>query len=159
MTTAATAVRAPLHIRFWSKVRVTRGCWLWTASTDGRGYGQFMSDWGPGWSKNTKAYRVAWELTHGPIPEGMHVLHKCDNPPCVRPDHLFLGTHQDNMADAVRKGRFASRDRHHWAKLSSKAVAQIRASNAPCKVLAAKFGVHKNHISRIRRGVIWRKQP
>ena len=87
--------------RFWEKVRKTRGCWYWTASTDPLGYGFFHVSG----RKKVRAHRVAWELTNGPIPQGMLVCHTCDHPSCVRPDHLFLGTNDDNLKDMARKGR------------------------------------------------------
>src|SRR6267378_450691 len=89
--------------RFWEKVKETASCWLWTgANKPGRWpYGMLA---GPG--KTAKlAHRVSWELHHGAIPTGLNVLHKCDNPSCVRPDHLFLGTLADNTADMIAKGR------------------------------------------------------
>jgi len=94
-------LRLALPTRFWAKVQKTATCWLWTGTRTRQGYGQFAVD------KRTRAsaHRMAYELTHGPIPEGLDVLHKCDNPPCCNPEHLFLGTHQDNMIDAVHKGR------------------------------------------------------
>ena len=90
--------------RFWSKVQPTEGCWLWTGARSTEGYGYI----GVGPRRNHKdvlAHRLMWELTYGPIPNGLWVLHRCDTPSCVRPDHLFLGTHQDNMDDMKRKGR------------------------------------------------------
>ena len=79
------------------------GCWTWTGksrSGEGMRYGLFRAN-----GKYQGAHRVAWQIVHGAIPAGMHVCHHCDNPICVRPDHLFLGTHLDNMRDMVAKGR------------------------------------------------------
>ena len=86
--------------RFWPKVRKGDGCWEWTGQLNHRGYGQV------GGHRHRKAtHRTAWELTHGPVPPGLFVLHHCDNPPCCRPDHLFVGTARDNVLDMYRKGR------------------------------------------------------
>jgi hypothetical protein len=79
------------------------GCWLWTANVNRDGYGLMCGS--RRGRKQFLAHRIAWELFRGPIPIGMQVLHRCDTPSCVRPDHLFLGTHADNMLDKVRKGR------------------------------------------------------
>lgn len=93
----------PLAERFWEKVERSEGCWLWKGGTTGRtGYGRIMVRTG----NQALAHRVAWEFTNGPIPNGLECLHRCDVPACVRPDHLFLGTHEENMQDASRKGRF-----------------------------------------------------
>lgn len=86
--------------RFWTKVETTDYCWPWKANKNKSGYGMFKHH---GYDEN--AQRVAYKITKGYIPEGLHVLHKCDNPICVNPDHLFTGTHQDNMDDRTRKGR------------------------------------------------------
>jgi len=89
---------------FWAKVNKTDSCWLWTAYRNWAGYGLFK--FGPGL---VNVHRISWQYRHGEIPEGMHVLHKCDVRNCVNPDHLFLGTHQDNMNDKGLKGRQAGR--------------------------------------------------
>jgi HNH endonuclease len=91
----------PISTRFWPKVKKTATCWLWTGYIDNKGYGKM-------WRRPQKAAiasRVSWELHNGPIPEGMNVLHRCDNPACVRPEHLFLGTIMDNNRDRYAKGR------------------------------------------------------
>lgn len=90
----------PLAEHFWLKVDRTGDCWLWQATRRPKGYGTYYINRYP-----ALAHRVAWELTNGPIPAGLDVLHHCDTPPCVRPTHLFLGTQSDNFADAKSKGR------------------------------------------------------
>lgn len=142
----------PYEARFWSKVhRQPNGCWEWTASRLPRGYGRFSLG-----GKQVGAHRVSWELHHGAIPSGLAVLHRCDNPPCVRPDHLFLGTLVDNIRDMIRKGR----DRkargigNGRAKLTDEEVAAIRSevSGGRSQVSVARaFGVSSGHVSRLCR--------
>ena len=86
--------------RFEAKFARTEGCWEWTAGKHWDGYGQFWLD-----GANVLAHKASYLFFKGPIPSAMHVLHRCDNPACVNPDHLFPGTHQDNMNDMTRKGR------------------------------------------------------
>lgn len=93
-------VLIPAERRFWAKTDRSGECWLWTGAKNPAGYGSFSMN-----GTNDMAHRTSWTLTYGPIPEGMFVCHHCDNPPCVRPDHLFLGTALDNMLDKVAKGR------------------------------------------------------
>lgn len=87
--------------RFWSRIEKTESCWIWKGSTNGRGYGHFRYD-----GKLRYTHRLAYTYCVGPIPGGLLVLHKCDNPPCCNPGHLFLGSHKDNIQDAIQKGRF-----------------------------------------------------
>jgi hypothetical protein len=98
------------------------------------------------------AHRIAWSRVFGPIPDGLVVCHRCDNPPCVRPDHLFLGTHQDNDADRDAKGRTANGERIGAAKLTDEQVAEIRRlrdAGLSQTSIAARYGVSQSHVSRI----------
>jgi hypothetical protein len=94
---------ATVEDRFWANVDKSGDCWEWQASVNLDGYGRFCLK-----GKRIRAHRLSWVLANGEIPEGMCVLHKCDNPPCVSPDHLFLGTRADNVRDMVQKGRCRS---------------------------------------------------
>ena len=144
--------------RFWAKVDRGRAddCWEWTASLDGKGYGQFF----PKTDASVRAHRWSFADTYGPIPDTLCVCHKCDNPKCVNPNHLFLGTHADNMRDMRRKGRhpgpgFAG-ESHPNVKLTDSQVREIRAGYSGAwgeqTRLAQEYGVHKTLISTIVRG-------
>lgn len=89
-----------LKDRFYGKIKKTKTCWYWTACVSSFGYGQISVN-----GKSVGAHRISWEIHNGSILDGLHVLHKCDNPPCVNPDHLFLGTNKDNVEDRYVKGR------------------------------------------------------
>lgn len=141
--------------RFWSKVRITPGCWLWLAYRNGDGYGQFRLD-----GTVQGAHRVSWVIAYGDIPPGQQVLHKCDVPACVNPGHLFLGTGADNTADMIAKGRdyrgvpAFGVDRPN-AKLTEAQVLAIRKDLRPQSKIATDYGVGQSYISRIKRGQRW----
>lgn len=138
--------------RFWSKVQIGDGCWLWTASTI-KGYGQFRLPRINGKQQTPQyAHRFAWQITNGPIPKGLNVCHHCDTPLCVRPDHLFLGTQQENLDDARRKGRLVDGSGRQ-RKLSDQDYLDILTSRETLVSLANRFGVHEQSIWRIRNGV------
>ncbi len=134
--------------KFWSRVDKTGDCWAWTGAKSEWGYGNLRLD-----GKYTRAHRVSWELTHGPIPAGLFVLHECDNPPCCNPGHLSLGTCADNARDMVRRGRHSSvmhpeavlrGERSGRAKLKEadvKAIRALSAAGVSHVSLAARYGV------------------
>ena len=140
--------------RFWAKVdmRGADECWKWQGCTCGRGYGQLSID-----GKMVSAHRLTWELTDGPIPDDLCVLHRCDNPPCCNPRHLFLGTPADNSRDMVEKGRARGGSlrgvNNGRAKLTRQVVRAIRSLYATGKhtqkTLAERFGISKAQISHI----------
>lgn len=101
-------------------------------------------------------HRFAWEFYFGPVPEGLWVLHTCDNPPCVNPEHLFLGTHDDNMADRSAKGRAPRGEGCRNARLTDALVREIRASTEVSRVLAERLGVSGRAIRSARSGRSWK---
>jgi hypothetical protein len=155
--------------RFWSKVNKTETCWLWQGAIwKSHGYGAFSYQ-----GKNVRAHRFSYELHYGPIPEEMHVCHTCDNPACVNPEHLFLGTNADNVADKVKKGRCPTGDKNgmrkhpesakrgeaiNTAKLTEADVLAIRALAATTtqKQLASQFGVGQTAIQSILTRKSWK---
>lgn len=134
---------------FWSRVIKSDHCWEFTGRRDDAGYGHITI----AGIKGTLAHRISWTLTNGEIPSGMDVLHKCDNPPCCNPDHLFLGTALDNAVDMVVKGRFASR-------LGSQDVLTIRALFSrkikTLTELAKMFNMRCSSVKRIVEHERWR---
>jgi len=148
----------PLVDRFWNKVDICGidDCWNWLASKR-NGYGRIWS----GEDKNLAAHRVSWELKHGKIPDGMKVLHVCDNPSCVNPRHLFLGTQTDNIYDMCEKGRqVAPRGENMWKSiLTEDQVKEIRLlrkqEHYTYVKLAELFEVSKGCINHIINGRSW----
>ena len=131
------------------------GCWIWMASTHRTGYGQlFIRNRKQGIAKNMRAHRLAGERSRGPIPDGMNVCHKCDIRSCVNPDHLFLGTHQDNMDDMYNKGRNNTTAR--FSKLTYEQVLEIKNNLSVFGAeFARRYGVTEATISYIRNGKTW----
>lgn len=144
--------------RFWIKVKIgePNECWEWKSYRFKKGYGGFQIR-----TQNTFAHRVSWVINFGIIPEGLCVCHKCDNPPCVNPNHLFLGTVADNNKDRSEKGRSADVSGEHnpCAKLKTEFISIIRESNKmglSQRKLAKKFGVGKTTISRVLHRTHWK---
>lgn len=141
-----------LERQFWRRVSFRPGCWEWRGATDGNGYGQVRRG-----RKLLSAHRMAYEMTNGPIGE-MQVLHRCDNRLCCRPDHLFLGSLDDNMADRNAKGRQAWGIRSGSAKLSEDEVRAIRAlcaSGVTHRECAQTFGISHATAGNIARRQRW----
>lgn len=131
-------------------------CWHWRGARSHDGYGTMRA------MGEQKASRIAWKLFHGAIPAGMLVLHRCDNPACVNPEHLFLGTQLDNMKDMKAKGRrkgIGAGASNGRAKLTSEQVTRIRRLTefgVPRKELSQQFGVSRSSIDRIIKNQSWR---
>lgn len=146
-----------IYTRFWSKVAIgnPNDCWEWQASRNKDGYGKFDS---------TNSHRVAWKLTYGEIPHELFVCHKCDNPPCCNPNHLFVGTAAINNLDMKIKGRSRggrlSGEDHPKSKLTNEQVKQIKTMHAnglSDRKIARQFGVVQTTISAIVTGRSWKQ--
>lgn len=139
--------------RFWSYVKKTDTCWLWTGCSTHLGYAQIGVNY-----KLISVHRFSWEIHNGPIPEGKWVLHKCDNPSCVRPDHLFLGTPKDNTQDMLHKHRDngPKGERQHCHKFTAEEVMKIRASTDSQSEIARQYKVNQSTISHIINHQTWK---
>ena len=139
------------------------GCWVWLGFCNDAGYGILRTGTAPN-SRMERAHRLSWEFHNGPVPAGLQVLHHCDNPPCVRPSHLWLGTPSDNMSDKAAKGRsfyHPGRDLRRMvprgegmgraAKLTTAQVREIRAKAPTCThaALGREYGVSQSQIGEI----------
>lgn len=142
---------------FWARVNKTDGCWLWTGCTNGR-YGK-LSVGGP----EVRAHRFSWELANGPVPDGLNVLHNCDTPLCVRPDHLFLGTQKRNMDDMNEKGRsIRPKGKDAVAHLTAAEVIDMRVAYSVGESIASiakRFDVHPQNAARAIKKITWKHIP
>lgn len=144
--------------RFWPKVQKAGPdeCWLWTAALDAQGYGVFNI----GKNKIVHASRISWVLCNGAIADGLFVCHKCDNPKCVNPGHLFLGTAKQNSDDKISKGRLPLGEQLHNSKLTKEKVSEIKekykSGTFTQRKLAEIYGVHSVTISKVILGKLWR---
>ena len=128
-------------------------CWPWVGALTADGYGHTITD-----GKTELAHRKAWRRKYGQSAGELHVLHKCDNPKCVNPKHLFLGTNQDNVDDKMAKGRHVAfcGEANGSAKLTESAIRNIRSDPRPNTVICREYGVSDVLISKIKRREIWR---
>jgi transposase-like protein len=126
-------------------------CWPWLSGQNGVGYGRFQRK-----KQMIYAHREAYEITYGPAPDGLYVLHRCDNRICCNPRHLFIGTHLENIADMVAKGRNAKGERSGQAKFTDEFVAEVIAAYKPGEVtqqqVADRFGMGRRHVGNLYRG-------
>jgi len=144
--------------RIYRHVRLIRatGCWEWQGATDKTGYGKFRT---ADSRRMLKAHRFAYKLLVGPIPTGLLVLHRCDNPPCCNPEHLYVGTHAENMRDAVLTGRIRRGEDNGRARLTEENVIEARRSSKNGEGvyhIAARLGVSHTAIQQILSGKTWR---
>lgn len=148
--------------RFWSKVKIGSPdkCWEWKGKLDAKGYGHFqISHINPLGRDNPRAHRVSYYIHYGEIPNTLSVCHKCDNPSCVNPHHLFVGTYDDNNKDRARKGRSSHGETHPKAVLTEEQailVMQMRHSGKSQREIGKSLGVSHVAIGNIFRGITWK---
>ena len=143
--------------RFHAKYRKDEsGCWIWMASCAGMGYGQIKL---PGERRQIYAHRLSYLIHKGPLPEGKQICHTCDNPKCVNPDHLFVGTSQDNHDDMKEKKRHTYRQQSKTAKITEEQARQVLGMvglGIKQTVIAKAFGLSQVQVSRIKLGQRWK---
>jgi hypothetical protein len=148
----------PAADRLFAKTEITDTCWLWTGSRMKSGHGQIVAERSRSHDRKLlQVHRLSWELHRGHIPEGLCVLHRCDVPNCVNPDHLFLGTRTDNSIDKVQKRRVPTGSQLPQSKLTEEDVLAIRRSNERNLDIAKRYKVDPSTISHIRRGHCWKQ--
>ncbi len=148
----------PLIERLQNKLKATpNGCWEWQGATAKEGYGHITR--GRRGEGIVRTHRAMWEIVFGPIPDGLCILHRCDNPPCANPAHLFLGTRGDNNADMVAKGRNVVQQAGEGSntKLTWKQVRAIRADGRRNCDIGVAYGIDHSHIGKIKRGERWKE--
>jgi hypothetical protein len=134
--------------RFWNKVEKGNGCWRWTGAINTHGYG-----WLTWKGKQTHAHRVSWFLKNGTIKLRLQVLHKCDNPACVNPEHLYLGTVSDNMRDRANRRRCKT---HKLTPIMAEEIRSLHKAGEKQSILARRFNLSSGHVSEIVNGKYWR---
>lgn len=157
---------ASFNARFWARVNKNGPvpmvnasigkCWLWTGSTDGRGYGTVGRKRADGSHGEYKTHRIAYELSNGAVPAIGVVMHECDNRICCNPSHLAFGTQKKNLLDAVDRGRIPLGEKHHLAKLTDNDVSEMikrRSCGESQRSIGDAFGVHRGYVSLIVRGI------
>lgn len=128
------------------------GCWIWMKSLNHQGYGKTCL----GKGTNLSAHRASYEEKYGKIPNGMMALHTCDVPSCVNPDHIFLGTQQDNMTDKVNKRRQANGENHGMSKLTKEQAFEAKYGTEDASSLSKRFNCSSTIIRQIRSGIYWK---
>mgnify|MGYP003644927936 FL=1 len=139
--------------RFWAKVQKVQDdeCWHWIGARRDVGYGALKIN-----GRVRDAHRVSWELHYGEIPPGLYVMHTCDIRSCVNPKHLFVGTHKDNMADMLAKGRAPRGEANGNRKFTEQQISEIRKDFRPHKDIAKDYQVHRSTIGKIKSHKTWR---
>jgi hypothetical protein len=138
----------------WVRVDPVTGCWLWEGLRSTDGYGKVTLN-----KRSMRAHRAVWELTRGPIPEGMFVLHRCDTPLCVNPEHLFVGSQKENRQDCARKGRTARGSGHFKTALTADGVMEIRrlvSRGRPPREVADQFGISVSSVGNLAARRSWK---